>query len=80
MSVYTIKTIYKAILTFQTEMIFIDNEKATILRSNKCTDERVENCKEWAIENGKDTGDGNEKFPNEYYDIITIGQYSAFIF
>ena len=54
-------------------MIFIDNEKATILRSNKCTDERVENCKEWAIENGKDTGDGNEKFPNEYYDIITVG-------
>ena len=54
-------------------MIFIDNEKATILRSNKCKDDRVENCKEWAIENGKDTGDGHEKFPNEYYDIITIG-------
>ena len=76
MSVHTIKTIYKALITFQTEMIFIDNEKATILRSNKCTDERVENCKEWAILNGADP----PSFPDEYYDIVTVGQYSAFIF
>ena len=75
MSVHTIKTIYKAILTFQTEMIFINDEKATILRTNKCTDERVENCKEWAIENGADP----PSFPDEYYDIVTVGQYSAFI-
>ena len=75
MPVHTIKKIYKAILTFQTEMIFINDEKATILRSNKCTDERVENCKEWAIENGADP----PSFPDEYYDIVTVGQYSAFI-
>ena len=76
MSVNAIKPFYVAILTFQTKSHFTTgDQRGTILKSNKCTDERVENCKEWAIENGADP----PSFPDEYYDIVTVGQYSTFI-
>ena len=62
---HTIELSYEAIITFQTE--FTDDESFTILKTNQCTDERIENCKEWAIL--KDT----DQLTDEYYDIVTVG-------
>ena len=64
LSVHTIKPIYEANMTFQTEFDGVNDERATILISKQCTDERVENCKEWDMRNSKDL------FTKEYRDII----------